>query len=253
MLKKDNIAVQLYSVREAMQADFEGTIRKLADFGYRALEVATLPESVSPKQAKALFDELGITVTSAHSPLPTRDTATEVIDTLRTLGSPYLVCPWLDPDPYFADLDGVKKACNLLNEAYATVQAHGLTLAYHNHWFEMNIIDGKPAYQHMLELLEPAIVFELDVYWTQVGGQAIQSVMIDLEGRLPLLHVKDGPADKIESNMTAVGDGVLDMPAVLSASTSDWHIVELDRCSTDMLEAIEKSYNYLVAQSEQGA
>lgn len=251
MLRKDNIAVQIYSVREAMNADFEGTIRKLADFGYRALEVAALPESISTTQAKALFDDLGMTVTSAHSPLPNRDNASEIIDTLRTLGSPYLVCPWLDPDPYFIDLDGVKKACNLLNEAYVTVQAHGLTLAYHNHWFEMNIIDGKPAYQHMLDLLEPAIAFELDVYWTQVGGQDILTVMKDLEGRLPLLHVKDGPADKIESNMTAVGDGVLDMPAVLSASASDWHVVELDRCDTDMLEAIKKSYDYLVAQSEQ--
>lgn len=253
MLKKESIALQIYSIREQMNADFEGTIRKVAGYGYGAIEVATLPETVSAKDGKALFDTLGLTVTSAHSPLPTRDTAAQVIDTLKTLGSPYLVCPWLDPDPYFVDMDGVKQACNMLNEAYALVQAHGLTLAYHNHWFEMTVIDGQPAYKHMLDLLEPNIQFELDTYWTQVGGCDVLDVMADMAGRLPLLHVKDGPADKVESNMTAVGDGVMDMPAILEASQADWHIVELDRSDGDMMVAVEKSYGYLAGKSDGAA
>ena len=58
----------------------------------------------------------------------------------------------------------------MLNEANIVAQGAGLTLAYHNHWFELAIIDGKPAYQHMLEHLDESILFELDSYWVKVGG-----------------------------------------------------------------------------------
>lgn len=65
--------------------------------------------------------------------------------------------------------------------------------------------------------------------------------------RLHLVHVKDGPADGHASPMTAVGSGAMDIPALLAAaSNAAWHVVELDRCATDMFQAIEDSYAYLV-------
>jgi len=59
--------------------------------------------------------------------------------------------------------------------------------------------------------------------------------------------VKDGPADAPPSPMVAVGDGAVDIPAVLAAAPgARWHVVELDRCATDMFEAVERSYDFLV-------
>jgi sugar phosphate isomerase/epimerase len=235
-------ALQLYTVREQLANDFEGTIRKIASYGYRAVETAGFPDLHA---TKALFDELGLKVVACHSGLPTGNDKQQILDTLAILGSPYLVCGWLDPAIYFSSLDGIKKACEMLNEANQVLQDAGFKLGYHNHWFELARIDGKPAYQHMLGYLSPEILFELDVYWVQVGGLDPVQVMQDLGKRVTLLHLKDGPATGIEASMTALGKGVIDIPAILAASQAEAHIVELDRCDTDMMQAVQESFNYL--------
>jgi sugar phosphate isomerase/epimerase len=68
--------------------------------------------------------------------------------------------------------------------------------------------------------------------------------------RAPLLHLKDGPADDPKAPMTALGDGAMDLPAILAASHASWHIVELDRCAGDMWRAIEDSFHYLTERRE---
>jgi len=87
--------------------------------------------------------------------------------------------------------------------------------------------------------------FDLQSFQTFLGSP--EQLVTDLGSRVGLLHVKDGPADEPPSSMVAVGDGAVDVPGVLAASPSaQWHIVELDRCDTDMFDAVERSYDYLV-------
>ena len=101
----------------------------------------------------------------------------------------------------------------------------------------------------MLEHLDPDVFFEVDVYWVQTAGQDPAQVVRRLGTRAPLLHVKDGPC-QIEAPMTALGEGVVDIPGVVAAGSGsvDWLVVELDRCDTDIMEAIRKSYQYLVGK-----
>ncbi|MEO1286975.1 MAG: sugar phosphate isomerase/epimerase [Chloroflexota bacterium] len=249
MIKMNSIAVQMYSVRDDLARDFSGTLRKLAGFGYTAVELARFPANVTPEGAKSLMDDLGMTIVASHSPLPLGIDKHAVLDNILPMETPYLVCPWLDPDNYYQDLDGIKTACEILNEANVVVKENGMTLAYHNHWFEMAVVDGKPAYQHMLDYLDDDIVFELDTYWAKVAGLDPVQVIADLQGRLPILHIKDGPAEDNIEAMVAVGDGAMDVPAILEASQAQWHVVELDRCDTDMMTAVKKSYSYLLEQS----
>jgi sugar phosphate isomerase/epimerase len=237
-------ALQLYTVRDQLNADFAGTIRKVASYGYKLVETAGFPHT-TPQAAKALFDELGLNVVSAHSKLPLGDDKNEILETLAIVSSPYLICPWLDPNTYFSSVDGIKAACEMLNQANAVLLSAGLKLAYHNHWFEAEIVDGKPAYQHMLDYLEPSIDFELDTYWLKVGGLDPVEVIKGMGTRAALLHLKDGPADGREAAMTALGQGAMDIPAILAVSQAEAHIVELDRCDTDMLTAVQASYDYL--------
>lgn len=246
MFDTNTIALQLYTVRDALTQDFSGTIHKIASYGYNAVEAASFPAGVTTEGAKSLFDDLDLTVVAAHSSLPLGTERDAVLNTMDILGVSYLVCPWLDPDTYFSDLDGIKTACDLLNEANAVVKEVGLKLAYHNHWFEMKAVDGKLAYQHMLDYLDDDVLFELDTYWAQVAGANPTDVMADLQGRLPLIHLKDGAAENTVDNMVALGQGAMDIPAILEASQAEWHIVELDRCDTDMLTAVNKSHNYLM-------
>jgi len=246
MIDHNTIAVQLYSVRDDLEKDFSRTMRTIASYGYRAVELARFPAGVTNEAAKSLFKDLDITVVGAHSPLPMGVDKNAILDNILPFETDYLVCPWLDPENYFSNLDGIKTACEMLNEANIVAKENGLTLGYHNHWFEMQEVDGKIAYQHMLDYLDDDIVFELDTYWAKVAGLDPVAVMKDMAGRLPLVHLKDGPAEDNVEAMVALGDGAMDVPAILEASEGKWHVVELDRCDTDMLTAVQKSYSYLM-------
>lgn len=242
------ISIQLYTLRERMATDFDGIIRQLADVGYVGVETAGFNGS-SPEKAAKLFKEVGLQVSSAHSPLPVGDKKNEVLDTLGILGCKRVVCPWMPPER-FQTADGIKAVCDELNAANEVAQANGLTLLYHNHWFEYGVVDGQRVSQIMLKHLAPSIGLEVDTYWVQVGGADVVQTLKDVGKRAPLLHIKDGPADNKESNMVAVGDGVMDWPTIIgtSAATTEWLIVELDRCATDMMEAVVRSYQYLVGK-----
>jgi sugar phosphate isomerase/epimerase len=92
------------------------------------------------------------------------------------------------------------------------------------------------------------VLLEVDTYWAAVGGQDVPALLGRLGDRVRYLHVKDGPITK-EEPMTAVGTGLMPIAEVLAAAPSaEWHIVELDRCATDMMTAVEQSLNWLAAQ-----
>jgi len=244
------IALQLYTLREQMARDFEGTLRRVAEMGYAGVETARIPEEIGPAKARALFDELGLTVCAAHAPLPLGEQSAAALDLLAALGADRLVCAWLPPEEY-ATLDTTHRAIDRLNEAAAVCAAHGLRLGVHNHWFEFEPIPGTDVrpYDVWLERLDPAVFIELDTYWAKVGGVEPLVALRRLGPRVELLHVKDGPADAIPPDMTAVGQGTLDYTAIIPAApAAEWLIVELDRCATDMLTAVEESINYLVAK-----
>lgn len=245
------IAIQLYTVRQALAQDFAGIIQQIADIGYQGVETAGFP-GTTPAAASQLFRQLGLAVTSAHTPLPLGDQKNEVLDTAAALGCQKIICAYLSPDQY-KTLDQIKRNCDLLNEANAVAVAHGLSFGVHNHWWEFELVEGRYPYQVWLDHLDPAIFFEIDTYWVKTAGLDPVALVKELGPRAPLLHIKDGPAVKNEP-MVAVGDGIMDFPSLIQSArdNTEWLIVELDQCATDMLEAVGKSYRYLVAQTNQG-
>jgi len=241
------IALQLYTLRDRLTQDFEGTVRSVAGLGYLGVETANIFGD-SPASAARLFRELGLTVMGAHSPMPLGDQKQEVLDTLSALDCKRLIVAWQPPEMY-KSLDGIKSICDSLNEGAAVAKANGLQLGYHNHWFEYQPVEGRIPVDVMLEYLDPPVFFEVDVYWVQTAGQNPAEIVRRLGARAPLLHIKDGPC-QIESPMTALGEGVMDLPEVVAAGavSTEWLVVELDRCATDMLEAVRKSYHYLIGK-----
>ncbi|MBT5876377.1 MAG: sugar phosphate isomerase/epimerase [Candidatus Latescibacteria bacterium] len=239
------VALQLYSVREAAEKDFEGVVRRVADLGYAGVEPAGFPGS-SPEAAGKLFQSLGLDVPSAHLSLPIGENKQLAIESAQALGTKRLIAGFGPDDMNTADK--VKASCEKFNEASVSAGEHGFTFGIHNHWWEFLKVDGEHVYEIMLRHLEPAVFFELDVYWVQTGGPDPAAVVKQLGNRAPILHIKDGPCTR-DGDMTAVGEGVVDIPAVIDAGAAhtEWHIVELDRCATDMFEAVEKSLNYLVS------
>lgn len=237
------ISIQLYTLREQLAKDYEGTIRKVAAIGYTGVEPAGFPGTTAVAAAK-LFKELGLKASSAHTALPVGAQRQEVLDTMHAIGASHVVGGF-GPDE-FKTVDGIKRSCERFNEAAAEAKAHGLTFSIHNHWWEFESLQGRPVYKHMLDLLTPDVCFEVDVYWVRTGGCDPATVVKELGARAPLLHIKDGACAR-DIPMLAVGDGIVDIPAVVRAggANTKWMIVELDSCATDMLQAVVKSYAYL--------
>ncbi|HZQ09992.1 MAG TPA: sugar phosphate isomerase/epimerase [Anaerolineae bacterium] len=237
-----NIGLQLYTVRELLAGDFEGVVRHVAEIGYEGVETGGV-YGESPADAARLFRELGLQVSSAHLSL---DNPEKAVDVAQTLGTKRVVCAWYPPER-FTTVEAIRGVCEELNRANQVLRASGLELLYHNHWQECGIVEGKPAYQHMLTFLEPTVDFEVDVYWAKTAGRDPLAMLRELGKRAPLVHMKDGPASSQEAAMTALGEGVVDIRSIANATrtTADWWIVELDRCDTDMMQAVEKSFAYL--------
>lgn len=242
------VGLQLYSLREELASDFEGVVRKVAEIGFAGVETAGFP-GTTPQRAAKLFSELGLKVPGAHLPLPLGNKKTETLETMSILGCRYLICSWLDPKIYYTSLDGIRRACDLLNEAGTVAAQNDLILVYHNHWSEYEQVDGQYVYQVMLQHLDPKVLFEFDTYWAQVAGVDAATVLKSLGDRAPLLHIKDGPL-KQDVPQVAVGEGQMDFHKVIDAAgkSARWLIVELDECATDMMEAVRKSYQYLTRE-----
>jgi sugar phosphate isomerase/epimerase len=240
------IALQLYTVRDSAQRDFAKTIERVAAIGYAGVETAGFPNT-TPETAARLFADLGLAVCGAHAPLPLGDERQQVVEMMQALNCPRLINAWQPPEQ-FTTRSGVEAICAKLNEANDIAQAHGFHFGYHNHWFEFeNRFDGETAHALMARTCNPRVFFELDVYWIKVAGEDPARVVREYGSRAPLLHIKDGPAVR-GAPMTAVGAGVMDIPAVVHAAqgSAEWLVVELDECATDMVTAVEQSYRYLV-------
>jgi sugar phosphate isomerase/epimerase len=239
------IALQLYSIRDVIAASsYETAVRKIAEMGYRAVETAGFP-GTSAEAAAKLFKDLGLTVVPAHTGLPVGDKKNEILDSLLAQGKPRLVCTQIGPNDV-KTMDNIKALCQRLNQGYDVAQANGLSFGIHNHWWEFGVLDGKLVHETMLELLTPGIFFEIDTYWVKVAGIDPATIVANLGARVPLLHIKDGPANT-EAAMTAVGDGVMDVKSILKAAGENAKalVVELDKCDTDIMVAVKKSFDYL--------
>jgi sugar phosphate isomerase/epimerase len=239
------ISVQLYSLREEAKRDFPAVLERLGRIGYAGVETAGL-HGLAPAEVRRRVADAGMAISSTHQPAPLGGDANRILDEQQALGCDTLVVPMAAPER-FATADAVRALAGELAQAHANAKARGIALGYHNHWWEFQTkLDGKPAHELLFELLPSDVFAEVDCYWARVGGADPAAVVARLGARAPLLHVKDGPGDDFRAPHTAVGEGKLDYARILAAGKARWHVVELDRCATDMFEAVERSHRFLV-------
>lgn len=235
------IAVQMYTLRDLLKTDFLGTFDKVAAIGYRAVELAGTG-STAPAELKKHLDNLGITVCAAHVGIADLEgDLDKVIVTYGTLGCKTLVCPWMAPerrgDQWPATARALAPIADRLN-------AKGFALGYHNHDFEFETVNGKPALEVIFETA-PALKVELDCYWVVRAGQDPVAYINKYANRIPLLHIKDMAAGP-DKRFAPVGTGIIDFKPIIAAGKAagtQWFIVEQDNCyDTPPLDAIRTSF-----------
>ncbi len=247
MSKPKPVALQLYSVREMLDQDFEGTVRRVAEIGYIGVEAyGGMPGGL--KNSADMFAELELEVCSSHVAFPDDANKDCMLAVAEAYGVSRVAVAYLPPDN-FETIDSIKGICERLNRAGEFADSNNLSLGYHNHWWEYKLLEGQATLDLMLNDLDSSVFLEIDTYWVQVGGMDAVDVVERAGARAPLIHLKDGSLNKDDA-MTAVGAGKMQVPEIVAATaeSADWHIVELDRCDGDMMQAVQDSYSYLTTE-----
>lgn len=243
------IGVQLYTVRNEMQRDVEGTLARIAGIGYQEVEFAGYYDK-SPAEVRAMLSRTGLRAPAAHMPLEMLEAnAPGALDAAKEIGHQYVVVPWL-AEPRRKTIDDYRRVAGTLNRVGTMAKEKGLRLGYHNHDFEFVPIGGKVPFDTLLAETDPSlVVIELDLYWATMAGHDPLQLFERHKGRFPLVHVKDS-AGAPEHRMVDVGKGTIDFARIFAAGGAglQHRFVEHDNPG-DAFASITASYEHLAKLS----
>ncbi len=242
--KLRRIGIQLYTLREILPHDFDGTLAALARIGYTEVELAGY-YGRTPQQFRAALDAHGLKSPSTHIPFErVRDELPKVLDEAAVLGQTYVIAPNI-PSADEGSLDGYRRAADVLNAAGDRARKSGIRIGYHNHGTELHPIDGVRPYDVLIERTDPALVaLEMDIFWLVQGGGDPLTYFAKHPGRFKMVHVKDMDA---AGHMTDVGLGKIDWAAIFRHSGQagiEHYFVENDEAKDPVADA-RVSYDYL--------
>lgn len=254
--QKKEIYLQLYSVRDDIKADYNGTIAKVAEMGYTGVETAGYADGkfydLSPADFKKSIEDAGMEVLSSHTSRPLADSIAATnwdevwawwdtaIQAHKEAGMKYIVTPWMKTPTTLADLQAY---CDYYNQIGEKCNAAGLRFGYHNHNFEFKEIEGQLMYDYMLKNTDPSkVFFQMDVYWVIEGGKNPVDYINNYPGRFELLHIKDelelGRSGKV--NFEEIYNNA-------ETAGAKYMIVEVERYTEGLtpFESVKESYDFL--------
>ncbi len=236
-----NVALQLYTVRETLQQDPPGTLRRVYEAGYRWVETAPPPSGISVQQLAGWLKDSGLSVLAMHGEMPLVPIAGDILDQAALLKARRLIWHGWPKDPLCSSLEGYRRLADRYVEASIAAAGAGLEFGLHNHWWECEPLEGVIPLDWLHQSLPPGIFFELDVYWATVAGQDPVSLLERFGQRVRMVHLKDGPAVHGQP-MTALGEGKVDIRRLVKSPHCPVDVVvELDECAEDPLEAAGRS------------
>lgn len=238
-------SIQLFSVRDSMETDFEGTLKKVSELGYKYVEFAGFYDH-TPEEINSILDKYNLKISGTHSALDDLiNNYDETVAFHKAIGNKNYIVPayWLRNQKeidYFVDK---------VNEISPKLKADGITLGFHNHSGEFEIKeDGSIAYEQLIYRTD--IMLELDTFWAFVGIKRDPVALMERLGdRLGVIHIKDGfidgsgkPLGMGEAPVKAVYEKAkeLGIPMVVESETITPSGLEEARICIEYLNSLEK-------------
>ena len=273
-MKKFNVGIQLYGLRNTLAEDFFGTLKAVRDMGYEYVEFAGYYGKTS-EEIKAILDKYNLKCISVHQRLEFfNEDPQGAVDFLKGFGVEFVVVPWMETTNLagYPEWENTKKDFVEKADLFAK---NGMMLGYHNHDFEFAIVNGKYVHDYIFEAVaEDKIVPEIDTCWVRYADLDPAAKIRQFKGRVPIVHLKDfvcknfggapvydligtsGEAAKTASKedngfeFRPLGDGLQDFKSILEACEecgTHTVIVEQDKTYGGMseLEAAKRARDYL--------
>ena len=252
-VKKVPVGLQLYSVREQMPKDFDGTLHQLAAVGIKDVEAAGYFKKTAAEFRHSM-DAAGLRCVSTHHPLmELRPKLDEWIEYGHTLGLEYIICSAAGGHRDASrkgemTLDDWHYAADEFNKIGEKVKAAGLTFGYHNHFVEFHTEGGVVFFDELLKRTDPKYVkFEMDCGWVVVGGHNPLDYLSKTPERFPLLHVKDfvkQPDGKFQN--VVMGKGFIDYKPIMQAATGLKHyFIEQEEFQGEPFSDLREDVEYM--------
>lgn len=255
------IGVQLYSVREDIRKDADGTLKAVIEIGYKRLEAFGYREGKffgkTPVEMKKFLSDLGASMTGSHTGMRLLDPAADNTgqwdswkkncEDTKEVG-----CKWIVqagyPSRQIQALDDVKRLADQFNQCGEAAKANGLKFAFHNHIDEFHEMEGEIPFDVMIRNTDPGLVtFQMDTAQLVYGGFACHDYVKKYPGRFANWHLKDANPDGEGS--TEFGKGLVDLEALFAvadiAVLEDYY-VEQERYNMTPLEALKYDYDFLM-------
>lgn len=240
------VGLELYSVRDELQKDPEGTVRAVAKMGYQDVEFYAPYLDWSEEQAKQmrkLLDDLGIHCYSTHNDEdffgPSK--IDKARDFNKILGSRYMVQAWSDPKP---NLDAWKKVADNLNAASDKLEPSGLKVGYHNHDAEWKPVEGQRPIEVIAKNTKPSVMLQLDVgTCLEAGADPVAWIKAN-PGRIRSIHCKDWSPDPNVAYKTLFGEGKADWKGIFNAAENgggvEFYLIEQEGSRYPELETASR-------------
>jgi sugar phosphate isomerase/epimerase len=257
---RKSLAVQLYTVREAVAKNLEGALEQLAGLGYKSIELYGYNGTFFGKslsEFKTILANTGIKVLSSHhtTGIATKSKGTlsdgwdKAIEDIHALGAEYMVCAYLMPNERTPEI--YKSLPAMFEKAATATKAAGIQFAYHNHDFEFEKLDDTLVYDFLIKNTSADLVkMEMDLYWISKAGYDPVQYFDKYPGRFHMWHVKDMEAGT--KAITEVGNGTIDFDRIFAARKKaglKYWFVEQDTSKIDKFESLKISRDYLAKKN----
>lgn len=256
MNHKKPLAIQLYTVRDAIAENLEKSLERLAELGFKQLEIYGYDGKFFGKtrtEFQTILKNVGMEVVSSHhtTGIVHNNKGTllndweQSVEDLHFIGSKYMVCSYLFEEE--RTLEHYQKLPELLNQSGLITNKAGIDFAYHNHDFEFEKLEDKTVYDFILDNTDFDLVkMELDLYWISKAGFNPLDYFEKYPKRFPLWHVKDMKAGS--KDFTEIGSGTIDFKTIFEAREKaglKYWFLEQDSSDKDIFESLKISTDYI--------